>query len=438
MKFGLRTPSLKRRFAARTSWKRYVRNNLGLKAPRGFGFITNPKRAVYNRVYNRTSFSVDKLFKASKTSSSHAYVSSNKSSWSFLINVIIFIILLGFFFPLAIVFLVYKLYSSSKSKNKLPDSQDQIQSANESNVALAHGNNDLISQFHIPEPTRSLLWVTDDDISKIQNPMSVQITINISKRTVDEKDGHNFYGEPSLIWTRLPVEPNNGLETKAMYYPSYSGLDPQHRYQYLNWLRDVTQETNLSYVFLYYYGLERHLLVGNYELAVDEILRLIKYHDKGTFRYYAVSALISASGYRKKPDIVFKAPIVLEDFGNESLLLRRLARKPLTAKEIMNFSGTFGFSNKRYITKYPKSFEEELQKQLDSYDQEHGDILQSIDLASLPQIETNIMANLSLPDDIRARKLPQLLQSPRLKEIVKSLLVTVHQKIKNTSKENLH
>ncbi len=51
----LRMPSLKKRIAARTSWKRYVRHNLGLKAPRGWGWVTNPKRALYNRVYYRTS-----------------------------------------------------------------------------------------------------------------------------------------------------------------------------------------------------------------------------------------------------------------------------------------------------------------------------------------------------------------------------------------------
>lgn len=64
MKFGLRTPSLKKRIAARTSWKRYVRHNLGFKAPRGWGWLTNPKKAAYNRVYNRTTVSVDQLFKS--------------------------------------------------------------------------------------------------------------------------------------------------------------------------------------------------------------------------------------------------------------------------------------------------------------------------------------------------------------------------------------
>jgi hypothetical protein len=55
MKFGFRKPSLNKRIAASTSVKRIIRHNLGLKAPRGWAWITNPKRAAYNRVYNRTS-----------------------------------------------------------------------------------------------------------------------------------------------------------------------------------------------------------------------------------------------------------------------------------------------------------------------------------------------------------------------------------------------
>jgi hypothetical protein len=55
VRFGFRFPSLKKRISARTSLKRYVRNNLGLKAPRGWGWLTNPRKAAYNRVYNRTT-----------------------------------------------------------------------------------------------------------------------------------------------------------------------------------------------------------------------------------------------------------------------------------------------------------------------------------------------------------------------------------------------
>jgi hypothetical protein len=60
VKFGLRVPSLRKRIAARTSWKRAARNSIGLKAPRGRGWLTNPRKAIYNRVYNRTTVGVGK------------------------------------------------------------------------------------------------------------------------------------------------------------------------------------------------------------------------------------------------------------------------------------------------------------------------------------------------------------------------------------------
>ena len=55
MKFGFRIPSLTKRIAARTSVKRIIRHNLGFKAPRGMGWIIDPKKALYNKVYNKTS-----------------------------------------------------------------------------------------------------------------------------------------------------------------------------------------------------------------------------------------------------------------------------------------------------------------------------------------------------------------------------------------------
>ncbi|MEI7988024.1 MAG: hypothetical protein WCI88_03220 [Chloroflexota bacterium] len=53
---GFRKPSISKRIGARVSVKRFVRQNLGLKAPRGWGWVTNPQRALYNRIYYRTTW----------------------------------------------------------------------------------------------------------------------------------------------------------------------------------------------------------------------------------------------------------------------------------------------------------------------------------------------------------------------------------------------
>ena len=66
MKFGLRTPSLKRSLKARTTGraKRAVKKALipGY-SKKGAGWIKNPKKAAYNKIYRKTSFSIWDIFK---------------------------------------------------------------------------------------------------------------------------------------------------------------------------------------------------------------------------------------------------------------------------------------------------------------------------------------------------------------------------------------
>ncbi|KEH94189.1 hypothetical protein Z957_09415 [Clostridium sp. K25] len=63
MKFGMRKPSLKKRISARTSIKRQVVHRAGFKMPRGWGWLRNPKKYAYNKVYNRTTFDIFRLIK---------------------------------------------------------------------------------------------------------------------------------------------------------------------------------------------------------------------------------------------------------------------------------------------------------------------------------------------------------------------------------------
>ena len=66
MKVGMRKPSIKKSISARTTGKakrklkKAVSPGYGQK---GTGFIKNPKKAMYNKVYNKTTFSFWDLFK---------------------------------------------------------------------------------------------------------------------------------------------------------------------------------------------------------------------------------------------------------------------------------------------------------------------------------------------------------------------------------------
>lgn len=85
MKIGMRKPSLKRSIKARTTGraKRAVKRALipgyGKK---GAGWIKNPKRAAYNKVYNKTTFGVGDIARAASGTKkrSHAKTSGSRST----------------------------------------------------------------------------------------------------------------------------------------------------------------------------------------------------------------------------------------------------------------------------------------------------------------------------------------------------------------------
>ena len=69
MKLGLRTPSLKKMVKSRTTGrvKRAMKKSINpIYSKKRIGFVTQPKKAVYNRIYKKTSFSIFDFFKLFK------------------------------------------------------------------------------------------------------------------------------------------------------------------------------------------------------------------------------------------------------------------------------------------------------------------------------------------------------------------------------------
>lgn len=88
MKFGMRTPSLKRSLSARTTGrakraiKRAIIPGYGKK---GMGLL-HPKKAIYNRVYRRTTFSIFDIAKAGKSGSSNSGCCMTLLLWAVIIT----------------------------------------------------------------------------------------------------------------------------------------------------------------------------------------------------------------------------------------------------------------------------------------------------------------------------------------------------------------
>ena len=66
MKIGFRTPSIKKSIRARTTGKlkRQIKKSVNpFYGKKGVGFVKDPKRAVKNKIYQKTTFGISDIIK---------------------------------------------------------------------------------------------------------------------------------------------------------------------------------------------------------------------------------------------------------------------------------------------------------------------------------------------------------------------------------------
>jgi len=127
--------------------------------------------------------------------------------------------------------------------------------------------------------------------------------------------------DPALINPSLPVAREGDCTTSDMgYWPSYSHISRTARRSYLEWLVGGRQdpEADVGYVFLFFYGLERRVLVdapsdeaAQLELPAikEELLRLVSiYGENHSFASYAGELLnwLEVSNY---PADIYSRPM---------------------------------------------------------------------------------------------------------------------------------
>lgn len=227
-------------------------------------------------------------------------------------------------------------------------------------------------EFNIPEPIFELLWFGD---GKYKNT--------------------SLENEPSLIKKSL-IRP--GVAKPLGYYPSYESLNPAQKYKYLNWLTDITQPIDIGYVFIFYYGLERHIIEGKREKAVSMIMSLKNIFSNGSFQAYSNDALLLATMLDN--NLQYLDGLNLDANPLQTLSVKFITGGVCDAIDIINASNKIGFTNKRYIKSHPKDFENTLKSLLiHQYGQDK--YVFSIDNPSLLKSNSAIIANYSLSLDIR-------------------------------------
>jgi uncharacterized tellurite resistance protein B-like protein len=103
--------------------------------------------------------------------------------------------------------------------------------------------------------------------------------------------------DASLIDGSLPIAPSGTEPAEQLpYWPSYSEATPQQRAKYLDWLAAgrCDPRVELGYVFIYFYGLERRVLVdeADHIPIIEELLRLRTFYcSSRSFDRYSGSLL---------------------------------------------------------------------------------------------------------------------------------------------------
>lgn len=209
------------------------------------------------------------------------------------------------------------LYFVIKSKTGAPENQGQRDShegsgnhVNTSRIAGYYDGDDDLATFRISY---------GDEEEKSKNKTLGEWVKPGQSVTVNDCviSGGNFYfggqlddlddygTEASLVDDSLKIENSESdYEDESLgYWPKFISLSPKARSAYLNWLAGNRSEskTPLGYVFIYFYGLERRIVVDSIEKVVDdlefktlfeEILRLKNtYGGNRSFANYSVRLL---------------------------------------------------------------------------------------------------------------------------------------------------
>lgn len=316
---------------------------------------------------------------------------------------------------------VFQDQHSASTVDAVADSQIRV--SDNTNVSLMPFQETF---RRIPQEIIDLLWFMNGPLKNYTagwNTWSIDLGgASISFQSI-------MMEEPSAIDMGLPTCDHLVSCPPLDYYPSYGVLTPEQRTVYLNWLTDITAPIDIGYVFIFYYGLERHLFFGKKEKALAAILILREFHANGSFLAYSGDALMLYALLNDRPDIV--QHIETEQSSTDlQLFSAALLRHSLAATEIMVAHRKFSFENNRYIKGQPELFQSTLEKFLTNQYGSNAFPITLEDLQAAKGTFTLALANYSLLPEQRFLTLPDISSSAKVHSAINALLTETHETVK--------
>ena len=320
---------------------------------------------------------------------------------------------------------------------KKKKSTSQLATTSVKPTDIATRNNPPI-QIH--DDLKGLLWFADGSLKNYTEEEIKRDSVDIGGG-IRIKFSSLSSIEPSLIFMKEPISiPKDILQVeRPPYFPTYVGLTPEQREVYINLLLNpYNPSIDIGFVFILYYGLERHLLCGDFERAFKVILKLRDVHKNKSFQSYSANALVLTSMLHQQGNLALEFIKSLDKdyelaFSDNLFLLCYYSFKfPLTAKDIMRMSKTFAFSNQNYIKNFPELFEKELDgvifKKIKNSCVQIEEYLTSTEVKKLRKQSTPIFANTSIID--KTFPVPMISENVKLIIEMNTFLKTAHEQVK--------
>ena len=151
---------------------------------------------------------------------------------------------------------------------------DSQQSESVKFLAEVAGRCRTIRQEQPSGPSREIVWYDRGETVTVS-------TYHLKDPMVYVSEGRPLEDEASCIDLSLPVgKPVQDLPGSLGHYITYSNLSPDRRANYLNWLSGGRTDplSEIGYAVLFFYGLERRLLVEQREPSpiLEEVVRLLE------------------------------------------------------------------------------------------------------------------------------------------------------------------
>lgn len=293
--------------------------------------------------------------------------------------------------------------------------------------------------FQLHDDLNGLVWIGDGPYKNYSSDAAKKNTFEVDGIKLVISFMHQ--DEPSLIFTKqkVTVPENEQTVERPPYFPTYSELTPEQKWIYLKLLSNPYDNSiDIGFVFILYYGLERHLLSSDYMNAFKIILKLRDVHTNKSFQSYSANALVLTSMLHKKGELALDFINSLDKahelaFSDNLFLICYYSfNLPLLAKDIMRMAKTFEFTNNNYIKKNPEMFEDSLKNiMIERFGKDSIMISDYITKPELNKIKTQdvpIFANMSIIE--KTYPVPMLSENFKLKKEMNILLETAHEMTK--------